>query len=175
MHIILAVLGAVVTILILVNRAQENGLDLGWLNPFSWFRRRKYRVNHDLNPAFKLESPLECVSLLMLCMAKSDGDISKEQKSTILSLFDSEFHLSSKQATELLASSAYLFGNGVELLAKPEAILDRSIGNFSPEQLQSMTTLMDKVAHAEGEPTPAQRAIFRKVQACLPKTGEKWQ
>ena len=83
MHIILAVLGAVVTILILINRIQQSGLDLGWLNPFSWFRRRKYRVNHDLNAAFKLESPLETVSLLMLAVAKADGDISKEQKSTM--------------------------------------------------------------------------------------------
>ena len=36
MHIILGVLGAVITILILLNRLAEAGIDLGGLNPFLW-------------------------------------------------------------------------------------------------------------------------------------------
>ena len=56
MHIILGVLGIIVTILILLSRLQENGIDIGWLNPFSCHRRRSYRKEHDLNPAFMSDS-----------------------------------------------------------------------------------------------------------------------
>lgn len=175
MHIILAVLGTVVTILVLLNKLQQNGLDVGWLNPFSWARRRKYRVNHDLNPAFKLESPLETVSLLMVAVAKVDGDMSKEQKFTILSLYDSEFHLDEQQARELMGSSVHLFGNGEDVLAKPQEVLKRSIEHFTPGQFQSMLKLMDRVASSEGEPTSAQQQLIKKVRACLPQqANNKW-
>ena len=80
MHIILALLGTIVTILILLNRLNESGIDLGWLNPFSWARRRKFRNEHDLNPVFKLDSPMEAAAILMLASAKIDGDITREQK-----------------------------------------------------------------------------------------------
>ncbi len=80
MHIILGVLGIVVTILILLNRLSESGIDIGWLNPFSWYRRRKYRQQHDLNPIFKLESPLDIAALYLVGVAKADGDITVSQK-----------------------------------------------------------------------------------------------
>jgi len=35
MHIILGVLGAIVTILVLLNRLADAGIDVGWLNPFA--------------------------------------------------------------------------------------------------------------------------------------------
>lgn len=41
MHIVLAVLGSLVTILILLNRLKGLGIDFGWLNPFTWHRRRQ--------------------------------------------------------------------------------------------------------------------------------------
>lgn len=45
MHIILSVLGAVITILILFNRLNANGIDIDWLNPFAWKRRRDWAKN----------------------------------------------------------------------------------------------------------------------------------
>jgi len=43
MHFILGLLGTIVTILILLNRLADAGIDLGGLNPFLWHRRRKWR------------------------------------------------------------------------------------------------------------------------------------
>lgn len=80
MHIILAILGVVVTLLVLLNRLQENSIDLGWLNPFSWRRRLKYRLEDDLNPAFKLDPSMDVAALYMTAICKIDGDLSAEQK-----------------------------------------------------------------------------------------------
>lgn len=173
MHIILGLLGTVVTILVLLNRLSDSGIDIGWLNPFSWHRRRKYRLNHDLNPAFKLTSPLESAALVLVTIAKADGDISKEQKSVLLEIFEDKFHLSNQQAIDLLRASVHLFGNGQEILSSPQRILDRSLEGFSPEQLESMTELMNDVAGAEGTPSSEQLSIIKKISAVLPKGQSK--
>ena len=55
MHIILGMLGTIVTILILLNRLAEAGIDIGGLNPFLWNRRRKWKKMYQGNPVFKIE------------------------------------------------------------------------------------------------------------------------
>jgi hypothetical protein len=41
MHVILGLLGAVITILILLKRLSDAGFDPASLNPFLWYRRYK--------------------------------------------------------------------------------------------------------------------------------------
>ena len=176
MHIILGLLGTIVTILVLLNRLGEAGIDLGWLNPFTWHRRRKYRLNHDLNPAFKLTSPLDTAALVLVTIAKAEGDMSREQKAALLKMFEQKFHLSERQAIDLLGASVHLFGRGDEVLAKPQHILDRSLEHFSPDQLESLTGMMDEVARLDGEPGENQRKVVKKIQSVLPKaTQPQWQ
>jgi len=175
MHIILAFLGVVVTILVLLNRLQDGGIDLGWLNPFSWRRRRSYRKHHDLNPAFKLESPLDVAALYMVCVAKIDGDISREQKEKILSLFEKEFHLSSKQARELLASSVHLIGQTSEVYQTPNKVIERCIDKISLEQSESICSLVDKVANIDGQSSAEQEKLVNNIKAACPqKSQDTW-
>jgi len=173
MHIIIAALGAIVSIVILLNRLSENGIDIGRLNPFSWHRRRKYRLNHDLNPAFKLPSPLESTALLLVTIAKADGDISVEQKSVLLNIFTDKFHLTDSEAKDLMRASVHLFGSGDEILAKPARVLDSSLEQFNQQQIDSMTELMTLVAHAEGQASQAQLQIISQITNILPKQDSK--
>lgn len=85
MHIVLGVLGVVVTILVLLNRLQEGGIDIGWLNPFSWHRRRTFRNKYHTPAAYSLDSPMDVAALYMVAIAKADGDITREQKNCYLS------------------------------------------------------------------------------------------
>lgn len=78
MHIILGILGVVVTILVLLNRLQEGGIDIGWLNPFSWHRRRKFRQQYQLSAAYTLDNPMDVAALFMLAIAKADGDLTRK-------------------------------------------------------------------------------------------------
>ncbi len=80
MHIILGVLGAIITILILVNRLSENGINIGWLNPFAWKRRREWAKKYHANPVYSLTSPMQVTSLITIALAKSEGEVSTEQK-----------------------------------------------------------------------------------------------
>jgi hypothetical protein len=175
MHIILAFLGLVITLLMLLNKLQQNGLDIGWLNPFSWHRRRTYRIKHDRHPAFKLESPMDVVALCMVAVAKIDGDLSTEQKVAILSLFQLEFHLCEKQAHALLSSSVHLLGANEEVLSCPQKLFDRAYDKFQPVQSRSLVLLIDQVGDIEGACSKQQRSLINKIKQACPSDGkQKW-
>ena len=68
-------LGLVVTILILINSLSETGIYIGWLDPFKWNRRRKWRQSYYSNPVFDINDPMKSTAGLMYTMAKCSGDI----------------------------------------------------------------------------------------------------
>ncbi|MDT0595069.1 TerB family tellurite resistance protein [Glaciecola petra] len=168
MHIILGLLGVIVTILVLLNRLNQGGIDIGWLNPFSWARRRKFRKEYELHPAFTLESPLDVAALFMVAVAKINGDMSKEQRSVILSLFQSELKLDEKKAVELLSASVHIFGRGDDVLGNPSGVLIRTMDKFSQEQIDSVMFMLNKVATAEGEVSLPQQDLIKRIKKAFP-------
>jgi uncharacterized tellurite resistance protein B-like protein len=168
MHIILGILGTVVTILVLLSRLKEGGIDIGWLNPFTWARRRKFRKEYQTHPAYTLESPMDVAALFLVAVAKSDGDMTKGQKEKILSLFSSELNLSDAKARELLGSSVHIFGRGDDVLGNPSRVLSRTMDSFSEEQVASVLSMLNEVATAEGEATQTQQKLIKKVALAMP-------
>ena len=85
---------------------------------------------------------MEATALLMLAVVKADGDITKEDKQKILSLFGSEFNLSKKDAVNLLISSTHIHGDGNELNNGVKEVLQTSLNNFSETQAKSAISLI---------------------------------
>ena len=81
MHIILGLLGTIVTILVLLHRLAEAGIDLGGLNPYFWHRRRQWRKKYQGNPVYRMDDPMDATAILMVAAAKADGDMTREDKS----------------------------------------------------------------------------------------------
>lgn len=171
MHIILGILGVVVTILVLLNRLQDGGIDIGWLNPFSWHRRRKFRQQYQLSAAYTLDNPMDVAALFMLAIAKADGDITREQKESLLGLFESEFRLSPAEAKYLLGSSAHVLGNGAAVKSNPKAVVARCADKFTEEQVLSTRKLFNEVAHLDGAPSDEQASLLKSFVAVLPSTS----
>ena len=165
MHIILGLLGTIVTILILINRLSQAGIDIGWLNPFTWRRRRAWRKKYEGNPVFSLSDPLEVAGLIATSTAKMDGDLSSEEKTKLLQLFQSELNRSEQEASDLLMSSIYLFGDGEDVLAKPEKILQNALDSFSREQAQSVMELLREVAAIDERNSERKTSYVQKVEA----------
>lgn len=175
MHIILGFLGVVVTILILLKRLQDAGLDIGWLNPFSWHRRRQFRNQYHLPSAYTLDNPMDVVALFMLAIAKADGDLTLTQKEGLLSLFQNDFKLSLSASTNLLSASAHILGNGEDVTAKPSAVIARCEGKFTPEQITSTKQLLNDVANIDGPPSNAQTVLLNAFVKCLPaQSTSQW-
>ena len=178
MHIILGILGTIVTILWLLHRLAEMGITLGGLNPFLWNRRRKWEKHHDANPIYKIESPLDATALLITATAKADGDMSSDEKHKILSMFENEFHLIKRDAAALLISSSHLLGKGDEVRDNLKGVLAPSLENFTAEQATSVIDMMHQISQVGASPSELQSKLIENISAILGELNKpkgKWQ
>ena len=156
MHIIIGFLGSVVTILWLLHRLAEMGIDLGGLNPWLWQRRRKWRKKYEANPIYAIDSPMESAGLLLTAVAKADGEMSSLEKRELLAVFESELGLSKRDAAGLLISSTHLLGSGEEIRANMKGVLQPSLETFTVEQITSTLDLIKRFSVVDGPTTEMQ-------------------
>jgi hypothetical protein len=159
MHVILGILGGLVTMFYLLDRL---GIDIGGLNPFHWYRRRAFAKKYAADPIYSVEDPLHIASLLVIGAAKLDGDITAEQKKVAQEQFISNFKMSAREAAELFGSAAHLLAGPQLLEEQMTKFAERSAGRFSREQAESMLDMMTTVAQAGGEASATQREFIEK-------------
>lgn len=174
----MSLLGAIVTVLILLHKLADAGISLGGLNPFLWSRRRHWEKKFTGNPIFQVESPMDATALLLTAATKIDGDMSSEQKSQILSAFEDEFKLNKKESAGLLISSNYLLGRGDEITEKLDAILKPSLPNFTHAQAESAVKLLHQLSDRDMEPNADRQEFIQKASKIIlepfqPKS--KWE
>ncbi|MDH3747795.1 MAG: TerB family tellurite resistance protein [Gammaproteobacteria bacterium] len=164
MHVILGLLGTIVTILYLLHRLAEMGIDLAGLNPFYWRRRRAWQKQYEGDPIYAVEDPTELAAIVIAAVAKIEGDITAEQKRMLLSEFANRFSLSDREASHLLGSTTHLLGQPQIIENQLDGLFERHKDVFSAEQAESLATMMQKVAAAEGTPSAAQIALMASVR-----------
>jgi hypothetical protein len=178
MHIILGLLGTIVTILVLIHRLAQIGIDIRGLNPFLWHRRRKWKDQIQGNPVFRVDSPMDSTAILAVAVAKADGDLTREAKEYILDQFESEFKLSKKDAGGLLVSSGYLLGDGSEVRNNIKKFLAPSKPKFSDAQISSAINLVQNVANSQGSVHPNAVELLSAIRSELCVSSKKsgtWQ
>lgn len=177
MHIVLSVLGVVVMMLILLNRLSANGIDIGWLNPFAWKRRREWSKKYHANPIYSLDTPMEVTALVMIALAKSEGDISAQQKREILDKFQEIFHLSENAAVDLFSSLVFILKDDVALVKNIRKLYAPSESKFTPEQAMSSLSLFKHIANLEGQANSFQQELIDSVENYFDskfKDGMEW-
>lgn len=177
MHYLIGLITAVAALLFALSRLQRAGLDLNALNPFLWYRRAQWRRLYGSKPLYSLDKPMEVAALLLLATAKCEGEISAEQKKFLLDTFKNEFHLSDKEAADLLASSAYLLRDELYIANELDKVLARSKQQFTPEQSESAITLMEQIAWVDGEPNHEQAKLIdstKQIFSAVHQVRGKW-
>ncbi len=162
MHIVLGLLGSIVTILYLLNRL---GVDIGWLNPSWWRRRRQWASKYQGDPIFSVEDPLHVAALLIIGVAKLEGDLTTEQKQVVRDQFSEKFSMSEKETGELLGSAAHLLAAPQLLGTQLKKLASRNTNSFSSEQAESLLAMMDNVAAAEGGRSGQQQEYVSEMRS----------
>ena len=162
MPYLLGLLGTIVTVLVLLKRLADAGIDLGGLNPFARRRKRAWQGKFEANPLFGLEDPMDAAAALAVGIAKASGDMSREQKRALLAAFQSTFDLDQAAAEELLASSAYLVGDGQIFADQVEGVVAKSRERFTDNQIASTLALIEEIAAVEGA-TERQRELIGRI------------
>ncbi len=173
MHIVIAFLTALASLLYALERL---GVDIGWINPWSWSRRRRWQQQVHANPAFSLKNPMEAIALLLAAVAKIDGDISSDEKNELRSIFEQTFRQTPTEASALLGSSIFLLGAGDDVFSRPGKVLEPCIDSFTNEQRNSSIDLLNAIASIGGEPSELQVGFIDTVKSVLfpPANGSDW-
>ncbi len=163
MPYLLGLLGLIVSVAILLSRLADAGIDLGGLNPFLWRRRRAWRQKFEANPLFGLDQPMDVAAVLAVGVAKADGDMSMEQKQTLLEAFQQTFNIDLRGAEDLLGSSAHLVGDGRILKDQVGDVVARSKERFTDSQVDTTLSLLEEIAAVEGA-SDRQRELIGHVE-----------
>lgn len=161
MHIVLGFLTSLVTILYLLDRM---GINLGGLNPFYWRRRRAWAKKYGGDPIYAVEDPLEVAALFVVGIAKMDGDITADEKKSILSEFSSKFSLTDREASQLLGSSAHLLGHPQLIDSQLNGVLGRTENLFTPDQAESLVSMMTAVLSSNEQLSPDQTELIESIR-----------
>ena len=162
MHVIIGLLGGLVTIFYLLDRL---GVDIGGLNPFYWYRRYAFAKKFGADPVYSIEDPVHIAALLVIGTAKLDGDITSGQKETALELFATSFSIDAKEASGLFGSAAHLLDAPQLVSTQLEKLADRNGERFSPDQVRSLIEMMHKVDAADVRASSKQEEFIESIQS----------
>lgn len=172
MHILITLITALASLLYALERL---GIDIGWINPWAWKRKRKWLKQYHASPALSIEKPLEAAAILLVATAKIDGDLSAEEKAELLNIFENEFNLNNKQASDLFVSSTYLMNSGREVFERPRDVLAPSLKHFSAAQKNSVLELLNRVAEIGGEASEVQKDYIGQINSAMkPQQNDSW-
>ncbi len=164
---VLAILTALTALLWALYRLHTSGVDLNAFNPFYWFRRRKWQNQINTKPIHSIENPMEAAALLLVAIAKLDGEITREQKRFVIQLFIAEFSITEKAANDLYATSSYLLKDVDNILPEVRLILEPCKAAFKANHIATFIEMLHKVAGEESSPTVAQSELIVEVQKQL--------
>lgn len=167
MHIILGLLGAIVSLLYILDRL---GIDIGWLNPFSWARRRAWARKYEGDPIYAVEDPVQVAAILVVGVARLGGDVDAGRKQAIVEVFAATFSLGESDANGLYISVQHLLGAPQIVENQLNGVVDKHCGIFDAEQSASLLEMIRKTVES---PSERQRAFVDSIALRLqaPATG----
>lgn len=177
MHIVIAAITALAGLLWALNSLQRSGFSFSSLNPFLAWRRWQWRKIHGGRPIYKLERPMEVAAVLLLGVAKADGDITSDQKRELQAMFQSEFDISRDEAADLLLASSYLIRDEIYIVDHLDKILERSARRFEPAAVGSLLGMMRRIAALDGSVNAEQQKLIEATErylAGLHQAPGKW-
>jgi uncharacterized tellurite resistance protein B-like protein len=161
---IIAVITALAGLIWALTALQRSGFDLNSLNPFLAWRRWQWRQSYGNKPLYKLDRPIDAAAVLVLGMAKADGEVSSEQKKVLQELFESEFDISRDAARELLLASSHLIRDELSLVERLDKILEPSAGRFEREAADSLLRMMRRIATVDSPMNAEQQRLLEATE-----------
>ncbi|HEX2492326.1 MAG TPA: TerB family tellurite resistance protein [Steroidobacter sp.] len=165
MHVVIAAISALAGLLYALNALQRSGFRYSDLNPFLAYRRWQWRRTYGGRPIYKLDRPMDVAAVLLLGVAKADGEITSDQKKELLGLFQNEFQISRDEASDLLLASAHLIRDEIYLVDRLDKILERSAPRFEPEAVNSLLRMMRRLAAMDGSINTEQQKLINATEA----------
>ena len=178
MHVLIGVLTAIAGLIWALVSLQRAGIALNPVSPFTWYRRMQWQKKCNQKPLYRLREPVDVAGGLLLGVAKCEGEVSAQQKRELLSIFEKEFQLDPKDASDLLVASAHLLRDEVYILDNLPKILSHSAEGFTPAHVSSLLALMRRLGTLESPLNEEQEKLIAATEqhfSTRTTRKEKWQ
>mgnify|MGYP003385294323 CR=1 FL=1 len=163
MGVILQILGLVITFEMAMEALRRFGIDVGWLNPLTFFHRRAWRKKVSTPPLYALEHPVDVVAVLALATVQTTGAISTEQKAGVQRLLRQHLNLGETDATNIWLSSSHMLRSRPLEPSEIPTVLALSVDKFTDYHIQTLRTVMQAAAEIEPPVNAAQRQLIEAV------------
>lgn len=163
MHYLIGLITAIAGLVWALNSLQSSGFKLSTFNPFAAYRRWQFSKRLNAKPLHTLTDPIDVAAVLLMGTAKCEGVITPQQKQCIQHIFENNFHLSNKEASDLMVATAHLLRDEIYIGDEVDKILEHSGAEFSKEQVESVVSLMGQVADIDGEHNHEQTELIIKT------------
>jgi len=168
MHYLIGLITAIAGLVWALHRLQSSGFRIATfidsINPFLWYRRWTYSKKVNTKPLHALSDPIDVAAVLLMGTAKCEGVITPRQKQHIQDIFENNFHLSHKDASDLMVATAHLLRDEIYIGDEVNKILEHSGTTFSKEQVESIVSLMAQVAGIDGAHNHEQSELINKTK-----------
>lgn len=178
MHIIIGVITALGGLIWAMVALQNAGVNLNSFNPYFWLRRHRWQKLYGTQPIYNLDSALDMAAALVVGVVKQEGDISREQKAELISLFQADFNLPRQRAVELFGASVHLLKDVIDFEDTVSRMMPRCKQKFTLDQATSLRELLLKAVRIEGDPNEKQSRLVAKIAGeLLPEDAPvgQWQ
>ena len=114
---------------------------------------------------------MDVAAVLLLGIAKADGEITSDQKRELQNLFQNEFEISRDEAADLLLASSHLIRDEIYIVDHLEKILEPSAAKFEPSAVTSLLGMMRRIAALDGSINGEQQKLIDATERSLTSTA----
>lgn len=146
MHIIIGGLIALGTIFWAITRIMDGAGDIKMAS-----RRYAWQKKYDEKLVDILTDPRQSAAILMVQIAKYDGDLTAHQNQAILQEIKTQFQATHDQAEEFLAFARMALGQVVDVTNIMGKVLRPLKENYSPELKQELLKMLTVIGETENQ------------------------
>lgn len=178
MGLLMQIIGLLMGLIFVAEGLKRLGIDVGWLNPLTFFRRRAWRKKITQPPLYALEHPVDVVGVLALAVAQAGqaqpggaAPLHEDVASSAQALLRQHLGLDDKAAQDLWLASAHLLRAHPLTPREVPAVLARSAARFTSYHQDTLRAVLHAVAQAQPPVTAGQQALLDAVAAFFARHG----
>ena len=169
MGLLIELLGLVVAVALALGALKRNGVDIGWLNPFTFFHRLRWKQKSTIPPLYALSHPVDVVAVLALAAVQTSGVVTSKQKEGVLALLCQHLSMDAAEANKLWILSSHLLRHRALDAQEVPAVLEKSADKFSDYHQKTLMTIVESAIAIEPPESAAQRELVDAIAAFFHK------
>jgi len=169
MGILLELLGLVVALVVGLTALKRNGVDIGWLNPFTFFHRLRWRQKSGVPPLYALDHPVDVVGVMALAAVQTSGMVTSKQKEGVLALLSQHLSMDAAEANKLWILSSHLLRHRALDAKEVPDVLNKSASKFSDYHQKTLLDVVRAAIQIEPPENDAQRELVAAIEAFYTK------